>query len=131
MLESELADAAAAPCVVRADRDKLRQILVNLLHNAIKFTPHGGVIRLGAMPSEKPGMVSIAVRDTGIGIDAEKLETIFAPFVQLGRRLSTHHEGIGLGLAISRDLARGMGGDLTAVSTAGTGAVFILTLPSA
>ena len=73
----------------------------------------------------------IAVEDTGIGIQADRLEDVFAPFVQIDRRLSSPHVGTGLGLAISRDLARGMGGDLTAESTVGEGSTFTLTLPRA
>jgi signal transduction histidine kinase len=71
------------------------------------------------------------VRDTGIGISADKLESIFEPFVQLGRSLISPHEGTGLGLAISRDLARAMGGDLTADSAVSHGSTFELTLPLA
>jgi len=73
--------------------------------------------------------VSIAVRDTGVGIPADKLDSIFEPFVQLGRGLATTHEGTGLGLAVSRDLARGMGGELTVESEVGRGSVFTVTLP--
>jgi signal transduction histidine kinase len=71
------------------------------------------------------------VEDTGPGIPPEKHEAIFAPFVQLGRSLTSGHEGTGLGLAISRDLARAMAGDITVESALGTGARFILTLPIA
>jgi signal transduction histidine kinase len=75
--------------------------------------------------------VAIRVRDTGIGIPADKLEAVFDPFVQVRSDLARPHEGTGLGLAISRDLARGMGGDLAAESTPGVGSTFILTLPAA
>jgi signal transduction histidine kinase len=71
------------------------------------------------------------VRDTGEGIAAEQLERIFEPFVQVDQRLTRAHAGVGLGLAISRDLARGMGGDLAAESTPGVGSTFTLTLPAA
>jgi signal transduction histidine kinase len=71
------------------------------------------------------------VRDTGIGIPAEQLERIFDPFVQIGRSLTSPHAGAGLGLAISRDLARAMQGDLEVESTEGAGAVFTLSLPAA
>jgi signal transduction histidine kinase len=71
------------------------------------------------------------VRDSGVGIPADKLELIFEPFVQLERSLTMPSEGAGLGLAISRDLARGMGGDLRAESVEGEGATLILTLPRA
>ena len=112
---------------VRADADKLQQILVNLLSNAIKFTPEGGDVALECR--ESGDSLRIGVRDTGIGIAADRLEQIFAPFVQIGRHLNTVNEGVGLGLAISRDLARGMGGDLTVTSVEGEGSTFTLSLP--
>ena len=71
------------------------------------------------------------VADTGIGIAPDQLERVFAPFVQVDARLTRMREGVGLGLAISRDLARGMSGDLTAESTPGAGSMFTLTLPVA
>ena len=114
---------------VLADREKLSQILLNLLSNALKFTQGPGTVSVtfARNPSE-PLLMEIAVRDTGIGIPTEKLETIFEPFVQLGRDLASAHEGTGLGLSISRDLARGMGGDLTVASAAGKGSTFTLSL---
>jgi signal transduction histidine kinase len=81
-------------------------------------------------PNEQ-GMAVLRVSDTGIGIERDKLEAIFEPFVQIGRSLSSPGEGTGLGLAISRDLARGMSGDLTAESQPGVGSTFTLTLPHA
>jgi signal transduction histidine kinase len=119
----------------RADQEKTHQIVLNLLTNAIKFTPEGGRIGVevlrweGALGSD--GTVAVRVRDTGIGIAAAQLDRIFEPFVQLGRRPSRQHDGAGLGLAISRDLARGMGGDLTVESTPGEGTTFTLLLPAA
>jgi signal transduction histidine kinase len=120
-----------APCagiIVRADSEKLRQILLNLLSNAIKFTD-GGSIAVSC--SVEGGDVRIDVRDTGCGIPAEQLDTIFDPFVQVDRRLNRPVEGTGLGLAISRELAQGMGGTLEAVSVVGEGSTFTLRLPSA
>jgi len=114
---------------VRADREKLQQVLLNLLTNAIKFTDAGGQIRVTC--SAAAGMVAIAVCDTGIGIAPEKLSRIFEPFVQVDSRLTRRHDGVGLGLSISRDLARGMGGELVATSSLGTGSTFTLTLPKA
>jgi len=114
---------------VRADRDKLQQILLNLLSNAVKFTDTGGEVRVGCSAADQ--MVSIAVADTGVGIASDKLASIFEPFVQVDQRHTRPHEGVGLGLAISRDLARGMGGDLVAESSPGAGSVFTLTLPRA
>jgi signal transduction histidine kinase len=113
----------------RADREKLQQVLLNLLSNSIKFTERGGRIQLRSRAADD--RVQIQVCDTGIGIPAEKIESIFEPFVQIGRALNRPLEGTGLGLAISRDLARGMGGDLTAESTIGEGSTITLTLPRA
>jgi signal transduction histidine kinase len=113
---------------VLADRERLEQILVNLLTNACKFTEPEGEVSLWC--DRRVRHVHIHVRDTGRGIPAEKLATIFEPFVQVDRHL-THEsqQGVGLGLAISRDLARAMGGELTAESTVGQGSTFTLQLP--
>ena len=113
----------------RADREKVQQILLNLLSNAVKFTERGGRIQVRCHAAGD--RVQIQVHDTGIGIPAEKLKSIFEPFVQIGRALNRPTEGTGLGLAISRDLARGMHGDLAAESTLGEGSVITLTLPRA
>jgi signal transduction histidine kinase len=113
--------------VVRADRDKAQQILLNLVGNATKFTDGGGRITL---EYEAVGdMVHIRVRDTGIGIPPEKLDAIFEPFVQVDTNYTRTKDGIGLGLAISRDLARGMGGDLVVESAPAKGSTFTLALP--
>jgi signal transduction histidine kinase len=114
---------------LRADREKLQQILINLLSNAIKFTPDGGTITLAC--SASGSMVRVSVRDTGVGIAPEALDTIFEPFVQVDRSLTNLTEGAGLGLAISRELARGMGGELVAESVPGEGSTFTLTMPVA
>ena len=112
--------------LVRADPEKLQQILTNLLANAIKFTEPGGQITVSY--ELRDAGVAIHVRDTGRGIAADAIELVFEPFAQLGRGLTSTAEGVGLGLAIGRELARGMGGDLTATSTLGKGSVFTLTL---
>jgi signal transduction histidine kinase len=111
---------------VMTDRQRARQVLLNLLSNAVKFTPSGGRITVSCAATETS--VELVVRDTGIGISVDKLEAIFEPFVQVGRSLVTSHEGTGLGLPISRNLARAMGGELTVESTPGQGSVFRLTL---
>ena len=112
-----------------ADEEKLRQIVINLLSNAAKFTEQGS-IRLEARAAGDS--VAITVSDTGVGIPPDKLELIFEPFTQLGRSLSNPTDGgVGLGLAISRQLARAMGGDVTAKSTPGQGSVFTLSLAPA
>jgi signal transduction histidine kinase len=112
---------------VYADGDKVQQILLNLLSNAIKFTDPGGYIAVTV--TEDPDTVHVEVRDSGCGIPADKLEAIFDPFVQIDSRLTRTREGVGLGLAISRDLARDMGGDLRVESTPGNGSTFTLALP--
>jgi PAS domain S-box-containing protein len=125
-----LVTTACAPDVVtRADAEKLRQILVNLLSNAVKFTDSGGRVEMTCAADAE--QVQLHIRDTGIGIPADKLHVIFDPFVQVRGDLARRHEGTGLGLAISRDLARAMGGDLTVESTLRVGSTFTLTLPRA
>ncbi|GJG88806.1 hypothetical protein tb265_39870 [Gemmatimonadetes bacterium T265] len=119
----------APDTAVRADAEKCRQVLVNLLSNAVKFTDRGGRVDVSCVARD--GRVVLAVRDTGIGIPADQLEAVFAPFVQVRGDLTRAAEGTGLGLAISRELARGMGGELTAESRPGVGSTFSLTLPAA
>jgi signal transduction histidine kinase len=129
---SMLQDGPGDELAAKADAEKLQQIMLNLLTNATKFTPSGGTVAIEARESdERADIVRVSVRDTGIGIPASKLETIFEPFVQLGQRMTCPHEGVGLGLAISRDLARGMGGELAVQSDEGVGSTFVLTLPRA
>jgi PAS domain S-box-containing protein len=123
-------DRAMDTLAVTADRDKLRQIILNLLSNAIRHTPAGTSISVAARRVDS-GRIEISVKDSGPGIPAERRQAVFEPFVQLDRSLSKPTEGIGLGLAISRDLARGMGGDLTLVDNAGNGACFGVLLPEA
>ncbi|HJR41209.1 MAG TPA: ATP-binding protein [Gemmatimonadaceae bacterium] len=113
---------------VFADRERLLQIILNLLTNATKFTDEGGRITLGWR--RENGTVYIEVKDSGIGIPADRLESIFEPFVQVEQRRAASREGVGLGLAISRELARAMNGELVAESTVGEGSVFTLTLPT-
>jgi PAS domain S-box-containing protein len=125
-------DVRVAPdLVVRADWDKLQQILLNLLSNAVKFTDPGGSVTVEAARLTATGMVRLDVVDTGCGIPPDKFEVIFDPFTQVNRRLTHPTEGTGLGLAISRDLARGMDGDLEVRSIEGEGATFALLLHDA
>jgi hypothetical protein len=105
-------------------------VLLNLLSNAVKFTPAPGRIHVAC--AADAGTVRFVVRDTGVGIPADQREAIFEPFVQVGRAANRPVEGAGLGLAISRDLARGMGGELTLEPPAPAGgSVFVLSLPRA
>ena len=114
--------------VVRADREKLEQITLNLLTNATKFTPAGG--RVTVRVRHDPVIerrVCLDVEDTGVGISPDKQAEIFEPFVQVNADSRT--EGSGLGLAISRELARGMDAELTVKSVPGEGSVFTVLLP--
>jgi len=123
-------DTPDQPHGVRADPEKLRQVLLNLMNNAVKFTERGGRVALACETDAAGGVVHVRVADTGRGIPADQLERIFEPFVQVDRhRTPESQQGVGLGLAISRELARGMGGDLTVESTPGVGSTFTLTLP--
>jgi signal transduction histidine kinase len=111
---------------VRADPEALRQILLNLVSNALKFTDVGG--RIATSCTQHADVVDIHIRDTGIGIPRDRLDLIFEPFVQVDARLTRSEGGVGLGLAISRDLALGMGGNLSATSELGRGSTFTLRL---
>ena len=114
----------------RADKEKLVQVLLNMLSNAVKFTPPEGRITL-TTEVISPDVGTLVVRDTGIGMSPEELRLVFEPFVQFDSALSKEHKGTGLGMPISRELARGMGGELTASSEVGVGSVFTLSLPLA
>jgi signal transduction histidine kinase len=126
--------------VYRGDDERVRQILVNLLSNAVKFTSPGGriIVEIGSSRTPDPdtrlqskrSYVSFRVADTGAGIPAEKLMSIFDPFVQAESGHARSREGSGLGLTISRRLARLMGGDLTVKSEIGKGSTFTLWLPA-
>jgi PAS domain S-box-containing protein len=117
------------PAVALGDRGKIDQILLNLVTNAVKYTEPGG--RVTVRQLRHGDAVALEVSDTGVGIPADQFEAIFEPFTQVGRSLTSHHEGAGLGLAISRELARAMGGDLVVQSEVGTGSRFTLILPPA
>jgi signal transduction histidine kinase len=125
----DAARGGAGELCVFADADKVRIILANLATNAIKFTESGGRVTLAIDAGADPEFARVRVIDTGRGIAAEQIERVFEPFVQLDRhRTHESQQGVGLGLAISRTLARGMGGDLTAESVVGVGSTMTLTL---
>jgi signal transduction histidine kinase len=110
-----------------SDRQKIKQILINLLSNALKFTPDGSVtVRATARSG---GRVAIAVADTGVGISAEHQKTIFEAFGQSGGSY-TRRQGTGLGLSICRRLAAILGGDIELESRPGAGSTFTLVLPA-
>ena len=128
--EITLVDGASDRSIaVRADPEKMRQILLNLLANAMKFTHAGGRITLGA--ARDGARVRIWVSDTGIGIPPEQLERVFEPFFQVDRGLTRTFPGTGLGLAIARDFARAMNGEVRLESRTGEGSTAWLELPAA
>lgn len=121
-------DGAGEPIIVRTDRGKLRQILTNMIGNALKYTPDGGiVVELHASAHT----VEFRVHDTGLGIDPDRLDEIFQPFYQVDSSNTREKGGTGLGLAICRRLARLLDGDVMADSTPGQGSTFTLRLPRA
>ena len=144
VLANELS-ATAAQQLCHGDEHSIRQILVNVLTNAIKFTStrdgHAGHIPVSAGAANQPPpeaaldgpgpWVYVRVEDTGCGIPADQLEAIFDAFVQVDADHMSESRGAGLGLAISRRLARLMGGDLAAQSTPGVGSTFLLWLGAA
>ena len=109
---------------VVGDVIRVRQVLVNLLSNAAKFTEHGSVLLTSSFEATSPGKFTFSVSDTGIGIDPEALPRLFGVFTQLDTSTTRKYGGTGLGLAISRKLARMMGGDITVESTLGEGSTF-------
>jgi PAS domain S-box-containing protein len=126
-LTLEVSAPADLPVLV-GDTGRIRQILLNLLSNAIKFTETGGVtVEIETTVEDGSGHLSLAVRDTGIGIEREKVGDVFRSFAQADASTSRRYGGTGLGLAISRELAGLMGGDLSVESEAGVGSVFTFT----
>ncbi len=121
------------PAVIRSDPTRLRQILVNLTGNAIKFTGKGRVelaLRLVRADGAPEGCLEFSVRDTGIGMDEQQAARLFQPFVQADSSTTRRFGGTGLGLVISRRLARLLGGDVLATSVPGQGSTFTVRIPS-
>jgi signal transduction histidine kinase len=119
------ADAALGEIV--ADERKVKQILVNLLTNAVKFTPDGG--RVDVIARRAPGELVVAVRDTGIGIAPEDHAAVFEEFRQVGRDYTRKQEGTGLGLALTRKFVELHGGTIRVDSELGKGSTFTFTIP--
>ncbi len=115
--------------LLQTDERRLKQILVNLLINAAKFTPEGGEIGLEVVSDATNKMIQFTVWDTGIGIAPEDMDRLFQPFVQLDSRLARQYEGTGLGLAIVQRMAQIQGGNVSVESTVGQGSRFTVSLP--
>jgi len=113
---------------MHADLVKVRQVLFNLLSNSAKFT-QGGAITLTVRTHVEAATVTFAIRDTGIGMTEEQLGRLFEAFSQANAETSRKYGGTGLGLALSREFCRLMGGDITVQSVAGEGSTFMVTLP--
>jgi len=117
------------PETIQSDPHRLKQLLMNLINNAIKFTDEGGVLIVAKLLDDgKLPMVQFQVRDTGIGIAPEKLETIFRPFVQADTSMTRRYGGTGLGLAISYRIAKSLGGSLSVESNVGHGSQFTVAV---
>jgi len=119
------------PETIRSDPTRLRQILLNLLGNAVKFTTEGGVrliVSLAGEAGREGRLLRFAVHDTGVGIDEAQQGRLFAPFTQADASMTRQYGGTGLGLAISKRLANLLGGDVVASSTLGQGSTFTLTV---
>jgi PAS domain S-box-containing protein len=129
-LSLQVVRLAGLPEVIHTDWGRLRQILLNLVGNAVKFTEHGEVrLTLQYLTEGKgTGRMQFAVTDTGIGIPAHKLDGLFQPFMQVGGTLTRRYGGTGLGLAISKRLAQALGGDIEVTSVYGQGSTFTLTI---
>ncbi|MDB5339647.1 MAG: rpfC 3 [Planctomycetaceae bacterium] len=115
------------PATIRTDAEKLRQVLINIIGNAIKFTEQGGIRALTRL-NRSTGLLEIEVVDTGIGIPRDQLERIFRPFTQADYSMTRRYSGTGLGLTISRRIAELLGGSLTVESEIGSGSIFKLTV---
>jgi signal transduction histidine kinase len=116
---------------VSADPQWLQQILVNLLDNAVKFTPENGVVELSVMADAERGVVEFAIADTGAGIRQEEQARIFEPFVQADSGLARAYDGAGLGLTLVQRLVELHGGTVAVESVVGEGSRFVVTLPQA
>jgi signal transduction histidine kinase/CheY-like chemotaxis protein len=130
-LKLDVAFEGPIPTAIKTDPTRVRQVLINLVSNAIKFTRSGGVtVSAAVTPAyhDAHPLFQVQIKDTGIGIPAERLDTLFQPFVQGDATITRQYGGSGLGLAISRHFARALGGDVTVVSEAGCGSTFTFTI---
>ena len=114
---------------IMADERRLKQMLINLLNNAVKFTPEGGNIELAVTSDAQNNRMSFSVRDTGIGIAPEDFTRLFKPFVQVDGSMTRSHEGTGLGLSLVARMAEMHGGSVSVASELGKGSCFTISLP--
>jgi CheY-like chemotaxis protein len=119
----------ASAAEIYADSRRLKQILVNLLNNAVKFTPEHGHVALRVNTQSEQDLIQFSVIDTGVGIAPEDLQRLFQPFVQVDNSLNRHHEGTGLGLALVRKLTDLHGGSVRVESEVGKGSRFTINIP--
>jgi two-component system phosphate regulon sensor histidine kinase PhoR len=126
-----VAESQHQGCFVRADQEGLREILDNLVDNAIKYTPEGGRVTIRWRATTDGKMASIEVEDTGIGIPVEELSRVFERFYRVDKARSRELGGTGLGLAIVKHLAQSFGGGVSATSESGRGSRFTVELPLA
>jgi signal transduction histidine kinase len=127
-----IVDDPPLPARIYADRQRIRQIILNLVSNAIKFTPDGGTVRIGiAADPDDPALIAVSVRDDGIGIKPEDFPKLFEKFRQLDSSHNRRYEGTGLGLALTKQLVELNGGAIAAQSVFGAGSTFTFTVPGA
>jgi two-component system sensor histidine kinase GlrK len=114
--------------VVKMDSERVLQVIRNIIGNAVKFTPHGGYVRISARPADQG--VEVSVADTGPGIPAENLTTVFEKFRQIPIQGTSRPKGTGLGLAIAKQIVTHHGGKIWAESEIGHGSTFVFVLPA-
>lgn len=124
-----IADDGGTGILVRLDPNRMKQVFVHLLSNAVKFNHEGGAVRVWAA-LDKPDALTVRVHDTGCGIPPEHLGRVFQPFSQVEDHLTRENQGVGLGLPLARAMARMHGGDLTLTSQVGIGTTVEVTLPA-
>jgi CheY-like chemotaxis protein/CHASE3 domain sensor protein len=120
---------SGVPSTIYTDKVRVEQVIKNLLSNAFKFTPENGTISINAVAGPRPDTISFRIKDSGIGIPADKQRIIFEAFQQADGSTSRKYGGTGLGLSISRELAALLGGNITLSSEPGLGSEFVLTIP--
>lgn len=119
----------ASPVIIQAERDRLQQILINLISNAIVYTPQDGTVSVGVTENEANDTIAITVTDNGIGIPVKDIDRIFERFYRVDRARSRHSGGTGLGLSIVKHIVESCGGQIQVESIEGSGTTFTVTLP--